>query len=75
MSLSDLIIGLNNARTPEEEKQAYGAFDKRKAAEPSDAEVLTTFLRACNDRASKPLLQADEYADLAGGKVEVEKLN
>ena len=75
MSLVDLIIDLNNATTPEEEKRAYAAFDQRKAAQPSDAEVLTAFLHDCTDMAGKPLLQADEYAELDGGKVVVKKLN
>jgi hypothetical protein len=75
MSLADLIIDLHNAKTPDDKEQAYAAFDKRKAAQPSDAEVLTAFLRECTNMAGKPLLQADEYAALAGDKVEVKKLN
>jgi hypothetical protein len=75
MSLSDLIIDLNKAQTPEEEKQAYADFKERMGNEPSDAEVLTAFMRDCRDGQGNDLLQADEYADLAGGKVVVKKLN
>lgn len=75
MSLVDLMIDLNNAKSPEEVKRSYDAFDQRKAAQPSDAEVLTTFLRDCTDMNGKPLLDTDEYADLEGGKIVMRKLS
>jgi hypothetical protein len=75
MSLSDLIIDLNNPKTPGEEKKAYAEFRERMGNEPSDAEVLTAFMRDCTDMDGKPLLQADEYAELDGGKVVTKKLN
>ena len=75
MSLATLIIDLNQAKTPEEEQQAYAAFDARMAAQPSDAEVLTAFMRDCTDTAGNPLLQSGEYAELVSGKIEVKKLN
>lgn len=75
MSLVDLIIDLDKAKTPEEEKQAYTAFDARNAAQPSDSEVLTSFLRDCTNLDGTPILKPDEVACLDGNKIVTQKLN
>ena len=60
VTLTDLIL----ADTPEEYEELQRQFRAEQAAAPTDAEILTAFMRDCTDMAGKPLLQNDEFADL-----------
>lgn len=71
VALADLIL----AETPEQYEQLQHQFRAEQAAMPSDAEVLTAFMRDGTDLAGNPLLQADEYADLVAGTVSVKKFS
>jgi hypothetical protein len=71
VALTDLIL----AATPEEYDELTRQLRAEQAALPSDAEVLTAFMRDCTDMDGRPLLQAGEHADLVDGKVIVKKLN
>ena len=75
MSLSDLIIELNSAQTPDQEAAAYSRFNARKAVEPTWGEVATAALRECVSLDGKPMLGAGEYADVESGKLVVRQLN
>lgn len=74
MSLVQLIIDLEDAKTLEDKARAQADFDARKAAEPSTVEVLTAFLRNCTDTAGAPILQPGEYADLDGSRLQIRNL-
>ncbi|WDD90330.1 hypothetical protein Bsp3421_000155 (plasmid) [Burkholderia sp. FERM BP-3421] len=65
VALTDLIL----AETAQEYDELQRQFRSEQAAKPSDAEVLTTFMRDCTDAAGAPLLQADKYAVFNGGRI------
>lgn len=63
------------AETPESRAEAEREFREEQRNAPTDAEIITGFLRDCSDMQGTPLLLADEFAALDGGKVQVKKLN
>ena len=62
--------------TPEARAKAEREFREEQKNAPSDAEIITGFLRDCTDNSGAPILQADEYADeVDSGKINIRKLN
>lgn len=61
------------AKTPEEEAAAKAAHKADLANRPSDAEILTEFMKNCTNGNGDPILKRDEMADLQNGKIVIKK--
>lgn len=69
VTLANIIL----AQTPEEKIEAEKLHREYVKKQPSDAEIITSFLGNCTTKQDSPVLNKAEFADLEDGKVVIKK--
>ena len=69
VTLTNIIL----AQTQAEKVKAEKLHRESVKNQPSDAEIITSFLGNCTTKKDKPVLNKGEFADLEDGKVAIKK--